>query len=53
MLLSTLSARTDLKAQQHDLIASSLLGVAEKLRESASAGDERAREFQKIHQSSK
>jgi predicted small lipoprotein YifL len=53
MLLQTLAARTDLTPEQRDVITSSLLGVGEKLRESAAAGDEKAQEFQRLHQSSK
>ena len=53
VLLQTLVGRTDLTPDQRDVITSSLLGVGEKLRESAASGDEKAQEFQRMHQSSK
>ena len=53
MLLQTLVARTDLTPEQRDVATGAFLGVGEKLRESAATGDEKAQEFQRLHQSSK
>jgi hypothetical protein len=53
MLLQTLMARTDLTPEQRDIVTGAFLGVGEKLRETAASGDEKAQEFQRLHQSSK
>jgi hypothetical protein len=53
MLLQTLVARTDLTPEQRDVATGAFLGVGEKLRESAATGDEKAQEFQRLHQGSK
>ena len=53
LLLQTLMARTDLTPEQRDVVTGAFVGVGERLRESASSGDEKAQEFQRLHQSSK
>ena len=53
MLLQSLAARPDLTPEQRDIVVGALLGVGQKLQESAAAGDEKAEEFQRMHQSSK
>jgi hypothetical protein len=53
MLLQTLMARTDLTPEQRDVVTGAFVGVGERLRESAATGDEKAQEFQRLHQSSK
>jgi predicted small lipoprotein YifL len=53
LLLQTLMARTDLTPEQRDVVTGAYVGVGERLRESAATGDEKAQEFQRMHQSSK
>jgi hypothetical protein len=53
VLLQTLAARTNLTTQQRDVVTGCLLGVAEELRASAESGDEKAKQFQQLHQRSK
>lgn len=53
MLLQALVARPDLTPEQRDVVTGAFLGVGERLRESAATGDEKAQEFQRLHQSSK
>jgi hypothetical protein len=53
MLLQTLAARTDLNPEQQDVVVGALIGVGQRLQESAASGDEKAQEFQRMHQSSK
>jgi hypothetical protein len=53
VLLQTLMGRPELNPEQRDIVTGAFMGVGEKLRESASAGDEKAQEFQRLHQSSK
>jgi hypothetical protein len=53
MLLQTLMSRPELTPEQLDIVTGAFMGVGEKLRESAETGDEKAQEFQRLHQSSK
>jgi hypothetical protein len=53
MLLQTLAARNDLTPEQQQIVVGALIGVGQKLQETAAAGDEKAQEFQRLHQSSK
>jgi hypothetical protein len=53
MLLQTLAARTDLTPEQQQIVVGALIGVGQRLQESATAGGEKAQEFQRMHQSSK
>ena len=53
ILLQTLMARPDLTPEQREVVTGAFVGVGERLRESAAAGDAQSQEFQRLHQSSK